>query len=168
MYDSEVVAFGPQSADKQAVGDTLQESELESARMENIIQSEMTEQLAGATRREMRQLVDECLSEFSDRVENMFANFENGLGANGSTHFLRRGLENTPRITMNVNNRVDMNNSHAPGFECPREKVEINCKIKPQLYDGSDDLDEYLTQFNILAELHGWNSKTKALFWPVA
>ena len=90
----------------------------------------MTEQLTGGTRREMRQLVDECLSEFSDRVENMFANFENGLGANGSTHFLRRGLENTPRITMNVNNRVDMNNSHAPGFECPGEKVEINCKIK--------------------------------------
>ena len=96
--------------------------------MENIIQSEMTEQLAGATRREMRQLVDECVSEFSDRVENMFANFENGLGANGSTHFLRRGLENTPRITMNVNNRDDMNNSYAPGVECPREKVEINCK----------------------------------------
>jgi hypothetical protein len=34
--------------------------------MENIIQSKMTEQLTGATRREMRQLVDECLSEFSD------------------------------------------------------------------------------------------------------
>jgi hypothetical protein len=45
----------------------------------------MTEQLAGATRREMRQLVDECVSEFSDRVENMFANFENRLGAKGST-----------------------------------------------------------------------------------
>jgi hypothetical protein len=57
-----------------------------------------------------------------------------------------------------------MNNSHAPGVECPREKIEINCKIKPQLYDGSDDLDEYLTQFNILAELRGWISKTKALF----
>jgi hypothetical protein len=59
MDDSEVVTSGPQSADKEAVEDTLQESELESARMENIIQSKMTEQLAGATRREMRQLVDE-------------------------------------------------------------------------------------------------------------
>jgi hypothetical protein len=37
--------MGPQSADKEAVEDTLQESELESARMENIIQSKMTEQL---------------------------------------------------------------------------------------------------------------------------
>ena len=145
MDDSEVVTFGLQSADKEAVEDTLQESELESARMENIIQSKMTEQLARATRREMRQLVDECLSEFSDRVENKFVNFENRLGANESTHFLGRKLESTTRITINVNNRDDMNNSHASGVECPREKVEINCKIKPQLYDGSDDLDEYLT-----------------------
>jgi hypothetical protein len=37
MDDSEVVTFGLQSADKEAVEDTLQESELESARMENII-----------------------------------------------------------------------------------------------------------------------------------
>ena len=65
---------------------------------------------------------------------------------------------------MNVNNRDDMNNSHALWVQCPREKVEINCKIQPQHYGGSDDLDEYLTQFNILTELHGWNSKTKALF----
>jgi hypothetical protein len=42
MDDSEVVTFGLQSADKEAVEDTLQESELESARMENIIQSKMT------------------------------------------------------------------------------------------------------------------------------
>jgi hypothetical protein len=32
MDDSEVVTFGLQSADKEAVEDTLQESELESAR----------------------------------------------------------------------------------------------------------------------------------------
>ena len=100
MDDSEVVTFGPQPADKEAVEDTLQESELESARMENIIQSKMTEQLTGATRREMRQLVDKCVSKFSDRIENMLANFENRLGANGSTHFLGRGLESTTRITL--------------------------------------------------------------------
>jgi hypothetical protein len=32
------------------------------------------------------------------------------------------------------------------------------------MYDGSDDLDEYLTQFNLLAELNNWTLKTKALF----
>jgi hypothetical protein len=48
----------------------------------------------------MRQLVDKCVSKFSDRIENMLANFENRLGANGSTHFLGRGLESTTRITL--------------------------------------------------------------------
>ena len=54
MDYSEVVKFGPQPADKEVGEDTLQESELENARIENIIQSKMTEQLAGATRSEMR------------------------------------------------------------------------------------------------------------------
>ena len=57
MDDSEILTFGPQPADKEAVEDTLQESELEHARVENIIQSKMTEQLAGATRSEMNETI---------------------------------------------------------------------------------------------------------------
>jgi hypothetical protein len=37
-------------------------------------------------------------------------------------------------------------------------------KIKPQIYNGSDDLDEYLTQFNIVAELNNWDYETKSLY----
>lgn len=37
-------------------------------------------------------------------------------------------------------------------------------KLKPQTYDGSDDLDEYLAQFNIVAELNNWSYTTKSLF----
>lgn len=37
-------------------------------------------------------------------------------------------------------------------------------KLKPQTYDGTDDLDEYLTQFNIVSELNGWNYASKSLF----
>ncbi|VDI37517.1 Hypothetical predicted protein [Mytilus galloprovincialis] len=55
----------------------------------------------------------------------------------------------------------DQNNSHFS--EVRRSKSEISCKIKPQIYDGSDDLEEYLTQFDLLAELNVWDSKTKAL-----
>ena len=39
-------------------------------------------------------------------------------------------------------------------MECNPEKGSTGCKIKSQIYDGSDDLDEYLTQFNLLAELN--------------
>lgn len=41
----------------------------------------------------------------------------------------------------------------------PRNSVGI----KPQTFDGSDDFDEYLTQFNILAKLHNWDHQTKSL-----
>lgn len=37
-------------------------------------------------------------------------------------------------------------------------------KMKPQHYDGSDDWEEYLTQFEILAEINQWNDVTKALY----
>ena len=40
----------------------------------------------------------------------------------------------------------------------------VNNKLKPQTYDGSDDLDEYLAQFNIVAELNNWSYTTKSLF----
>ena len=36
-----------------------------------------------------------------------------------------------------------------------------NTKVKPQLYDGLTDIDEYLTQFNIVTEINGWNSQVK-------
>jgi hypothetical protein len=37
-------------------------------------------------------------------------------------------------------------------------------KLKPHDYDGSDDLDEYLAQFNIVSELNGWSYTSKSLF----
>jgi hypothetical protein len=33
--------------------------------------------------------------------------------------------------------------------------------MKPQLYDGDDDLNEYLAQFEILAEINNWDYITK-------
>ena len=37
-------------------------------------------------------------------------------------------------------------------------------KLKPSTYNGSEDLDEYLTQFNIISELNQWDYYTKSLF----
>ena len=37
-------------------------------------------------------------------------------------------------------------------------------KMKPQFYDGSEDLEDYLSQFEILAELNGWNYNTRSLY----
>ena len=35
--------------------------------------------------------------------------------------------------------------------------------MKPQTYDGTEDLDEYLTHFNIIAKLNGWSKEAKSL-----
>lgn len=40
----------------------------------------------------------------------------------------------------------------------------VRNKLKPQPYDGSEDLDEYLAHFNIVSELNGWNYVTKSLY----
>ena len=37
-------------------------------------------------------------------------------------------------------------------------------KMKPHSYDGSEDLDEYLSQFEILADLNRWSYETKSLY----
>lgn len=161
MEDSEIVTFGPQSSDENAADETLQEQLPRG--------SEMTERAAEAVKTEMRRLTDECMNDFSNKLEQMFNRFEQN---EQNRPILGRGQHSTPRSNKcwsnSVNNDADCNNSHAASIvqnsTGTREKVEINCKVKPQLYDGSDDLEEYLTQFNLLAELNNWNTKTKALF----
>lgn len=116
----------------------------------------------------MKTAMEECIFEFSKKLDSMFKNFENKISQGNATPILGRGIgESTPRASRTISRPEDLNNSHI-NFETsnlPRETVEnVSCKIKPQLYDGSDDLDEYLTQFNLLAELNNWKDKTKALF----
>ena len=37
-------------------------------------------------------------------------------------------------------------------------------KMKPWTYDGTEDLNEYLTHFNIVAKLNGWDHKLRSLY----
>ncbi|VDI33176.1 Hypothetical predicted protein [Mytilus galloprovincialis] len=41
------------------------------------------------------------------------------------------------------------------------QKHKVN--MKPQPYDGTDDIEEYLSQFQILAEVNGWDYNTMSL-----
>lgn len=45
----------------------------------------------------------------------------------------------------------------------PSNEQVMFSKQKPQKFDGSDDLAEYLTQYELVAEANGWNYKTKSL-----
>ena len=57
-------------------------------------------------------------------------------------------------------------NAHNTNFSREVNRNELTnggLKIKPQIYDGTDDFEEYLAQFQIMAELNGWNYNVKSL-----
>ena len=37
-------------------------------------------------------------------------------------------------------------------------------KIKPQSFSGNEDLEDYLAQFELIADLNSWNYRTKSLY----
>lgn len=52
----------------------------------------------------------------------------------------------------------DVNSNHW------RENANEKSRMKPQNYDGREDLDEYLTQFELVSELNNWSYRTKSLY----
>ena len=75
-------------------------------------------------------------------------NTNNGMGRNSVFSFpLSNTLENQSEATHRSANSRESGHT----------------KVKPQLYDGLTDIDEYLTQFSIIAEINKWSCDTKAL-----
>ncbi|CAM1326510.1 Uncharacterised protein at_DN2607 [Pycnogonum litorale] len=55
-------------------------------------------------------------------------------------------------------------NSDAPAFQYPVDRGRaVGGGKKQQSYDGSGNLEAYLAQFEIVAEINGWTSTDKAL-----
>lgn len=75
-------------------------------------------------------------------VENMQRDFTEGRGQTSST----------PR-DRNVNFNIDTE-------ICDK----ANVKMKPQNFNGEEDLDDYLNHFNLVADLNGWDYKVKSLY----
>jgi hypothetical protein len=64
------------------------------------------------------------------------------------------------RYQNNNNTTVGMQ-SHLNSGVNLTHNVKIN--MKPQPYDGTEDIEEYLSQFQILSEVNGWNYNIKSL-----
>ena len=80
-----------------------------------------------------------------------------GHGDVPSMAYHSRGRERSPSRRMD---HIRFADSSTPNFLSSQGGV----KVKPQTYDGTDDLDEYLTQFNLVSELNGWDYNMKSLF----
>ena len=61
------------------------------------------------------------------------------------------------------NSQINSNENCNFHLERNKDSSTGGLKIKPQIYDGKDDFDEYLAQFQIMAELNGWNYNAKSL-----
>ena len=69
-----------------------------------------------------------------------------------------RSVENRHVVHSTPNFVRDVNSNHW------REPVHEKSKIKPQNFDGKDDLEEYLAQFELISELNNWTYKNKSLY----
>lgn len=90
-----------------------------------------------------------------------FTNSGNRAQSNDS-----RGNMNPPRYHNGLSNVVHSNSNQDPSrpmLDHSRTSVS-SVRIKPQYYDGTEDLDEYLSQFEIVSELNKWNYETKSLY----
>ena len=54
-----------------------------------------------------------------------------------------------------------MNRNHNMGSTFSQNPTKGNAK--PRRYDGTDDLDDYISQFEIISDLNNWDYKTKSL-----
>ncbi|CAC5400044.1 unnamed protein product [Mytilus coruscus] len=164
MDDSDVISFKPHIDNREDDEETLPENNFESSPIRMSRNEGATDRMVAEARLEMRRFLDQCMSDFTKRMQEMLSNFETRLVSTISC----KPSENSSRDVVSSSKlsreRDDIsNNSNLVDSDRSNGKYELSCKIKPQVYDGNGDLEEYLTQFNLLAELHNWNSKTKAL-----
>ena len=102
-----------------------------------------------------------------DRVTERLSDLQRQIGniENRNTNNMTSGVSNPQGLLSD--RPAAQNDLHA---QCEvanlRRHTHENAhtKVKPQLYDGLTDIDEYLTQFNIVTEINEWNNQTKALY----
>lgn len=75
-------------------------------------------------------------------------------------------VQGWPRITTSMptlQNQTNVHTNHDMGGSS-NTLQSFNIKMKPQAYDGTTDISEYLTQFNLIAEINQWPYSVKSLY----
>ncbi|XP_069125562.1 uncharacterized protein DDB_G0283697-like [Argopecten irradians] len=111
-------------------------------------------------RSEMRQQISEIRTDVNGlvkRVDHLEKKLEgdNGLGQS----FSRGDNYNNSRVQ-------DRNENHQePDHTLFRPMTsKSNTRLKPQTYNGSEDFEEYLSQYEIIAQINNWDYKEKSLY----
>lgn len=77
---------------------------------------------------------------------------------------MNNGIGNNATLTFSLSNRINNFEVQGKGVNLSARLYEqFHIKVKPHLYDGMTYTDEYITQFNIIAEINQWSSDMGAL-----
>ena len=101
-----------------------------------------------------------------DRVTEKLSDLQRHVNdlENSNTNNILNGRSSTHIVTTGRNDIVNDIQAQGETVIVGRSQNENgSTKVKPQLYDGLSDIDEYLIQFNIVSEINKWNEHSKAL-----
>lgn len=112
------------------------------------------------------------LSEESKSMRNQIHCIENRIDNQSSnTNESRSSLGSHVNHSSPYNGSNRNENHTAPRLihrhEPPHEHRHMNksyTKLKPQMYDGNEDFEEYLSQFEIIADINQWDYREKSLY----
>ncbi|CAC5395871.1 unnamed protein product [Mytilus coruscus] len=169
---SEIVTFGPSTS-------IVEEQDTE---RHNIVDKENSLKDKHGQRDDLLELFKGQLNEFNhslirgfDVMTNQMQNFIGimSLRTDDSQDMPRRQVAeqiNRVETSHNVENKGERNIVHRTPYQIRdvnsnnwRDSM-LEKKMKPQKYDGKEDLEEYLTQFELISELNNWGYKSNSLY----
>jgi len=180
MSDSEEVIFmdrkrGDSESDNEMMEGERAESEYEN-RMDRTLEDKFGKFAAiiQDSLLTMKTQVDESVKSIDNKLQTIQSQVDDRVtrdcNNSGEYEIRRRETEIECLGDQEISNRIPTRGTPSAGvFRGPtlnnvHQMSNMGHKIKPHKYDGSDDLDEYLTHFNIVAELNNWDYHTKSLF----
>ena len=125
------------------------------------------------TLRELHDHMNSRMEKFENGMYNLQSNLSEIRHPDSEVTFTSNSRDNVHndqgRYCSHVNQRTQSSTFHnIPNTNNIQNLTDTfpvyTLKMKPQSFDGTSDLREYLTQFNIVAEINNWPYQAKALY----
>ncbi|XP_033739054.1 uncharacterized protein LOC117326415 [Pecten maximus] len=114
-----------------------------------------------ADKGELKEQINNLRAVLED-LENKVQDAEIGVEDDRGDHIM--GSRHSTPLN-NDRNRNDNRTNSFPSVPFQSKHAAVNkVLMKPQQYDGCEDFEEYISQFEILAELNNWSYASKSLY----
>lgn len=104
-----------------------------------------------------------CMLDQSNETTNNVQNCEVLTGQSSQSISKSSSNPITNQITESQSQDTNSNENSVSNVNL-QSKGDNFIKLKPQTYSGTDDFEDFLTQFDITSEINGWGYKAKSLY----